>query len=155
KGTAALASYTLIKQLVVFLFPGVMLGLQTGVPRYVAIDREREGAAERYLLSALCLTGAAATLLSCLLLVSPKATSAVLFGHDQRTSLVVPLVATLFATMTFEITYGYYRGRSEFKLASAARVVSVATLPVVLVLVAPHKPIGELMTLMAIGLLIA
>ena len=154
KGAEGMASYGLVKQDVVFLFPAVILGLQLGLPRYVALERDRPGTAERYFLGAASVTGAAAGVVSVLLLVSPRTTASVLFGDADRTHLVTPLVLTLFATLAFEVVYGYYRGRSEFLLASAARAVSVAAFPVVLVLVAPSEPLAELINSMALAALL-
>ena len=152
QGASALGSYALVKQVTLFLFPATMLGLQIGVPRYVALDRDQEEASERYLLAGMSVTALAIVVIGTVLLISPHTTADVFFGNRDRTSLVFPLVATLAATVVFEAVYGYYRGRSEFKLASAARVWGVAALPVVLVLAAPHEPIGHLITWMAVGL---
>lgn len=155
KGAEGMASYALVKQSVIFLFPAVALGLQTGVPRYVALDRDREGAGERYLLAAIAATGAVTAALSVALVVSPGATAAVLFGSSDRDHLVAPLVAMLAATLTAELVYGYYRGRSEFVLVNAARVASVAALPIVLLVAIPDEPLDRLIALMAAGVAIS
>jgi O-antigen/teichoic acid export membrane protein len=154
KGADSVASYALIKQVVIFLLPAAMLGMQTGVPRYIALDRERERASERYLLAAATVTVLTTAALSAAVLVSRRGTAEVLFGDPDRTSLVIPLIATLAATIAFEVTYGYFRGRSAFALASVARIVAVAALPVVLLVVIPGESIGKLITLMAVGLLL-
>jgi O-antigen/teichoic acid export membrane protein len=153
KGAEGMAAYGLVKQDVIFLFPAAMVGLQMGIPRYVALDRDTAGAGERYLLAAIAVTGAAAAIVCTALLVSPDATAALLFGDSDRDHLVVPLVTTLLATLAFEVVYGYYRGRSEFKLASAARALSVAAFPVVLLLVIPSEPLGRLINYMAFAAL--
>src|SRR2546423_3145279 len=132
-----------------------MPGLQTGVPRYVALGRDRRGAAEGYLLSAFALTCLSTGVIATLLLVSPGTTASVLFGDAKRTYLVTPLVLTLVATLAFEVTYGYYRGRARFVMVSAARALGVAAFPVVLLLVIPGEPIGHLISLMAAGALCA
>lgn len=155
KGAEGMASYALIKQGAVFLIPVTMLGLQTAIPRYVALARDREGGGEHHLLASLVVAGAMTAILSGALLVSPGATASVLFGDPDRTYLVVPLVLTLVATVVFEVIVGYYRGRSEFRLASAALVLTVAAFPVVLLLVVPDRPIEELVNLMAIAVLAA
>jgi O-antigen/teichoic acid export membrane protein len=49
--------------------------------------------------------------------------------------------------------YGYFRGRSEFKVANAVHVVGVAALPVVLLVVAGGSSIETLIALMAVGLI--
>jgi O-antigen/teichoic acid export membrane protein len=151
KGAEGMASYVLVKQAVIFLYPAVALGLGTGVPRYVALGRDEEGAGERYLLVSVALTGVAVAVASVGLLVSPRTTASLLFGDASREYLVAPMVATLVATLVFQLVYGYYRGRSEFLMASAAQTLSIAALPVVLLVVIPDEPIGRLISLMAIG----
>jgi O-antigen/teichoic acid export membrane protein len=153
KGAEGMASYGLVKQDVLFLFPAAMLGFQMGLPRYIALDRDREGSSERYLVAAVAATGFAAALVSILLLASPGTTAAVLFGDSDRSHLVVPLVTTLLATLAGEVIWGYYRGRSEFLLPSAYRVLCVAALPVALLIAFPSEPIGRLINYMAFGAL--
>jgi O-antigen/teichoic acid export membrane protein len=154
KGASGVASYTLVKQLVVFLFPAVMLGMQTAIPRYVALSEGEGERPEPYLLAAIAPTALTATLICVLLVSSPRATASVLFGNSGRTSLVIPLVATLVATLVLEIVAGYLRGRLAFGLGMGLRVVGVASLPVILLVALPGEPIGTLISLMAVGLLV-
>jgi O-antigen/teichoic acid export membrane protein len=153
KGATGLASYALVKQLVVFVFPAVMLGLQTAIPRYVSLGRSRAGDAESYLLASILITGASTALVCGLALVSPRTTASILIGKASRSELVVPLLATLVATVVLEVTAGYLRGRLDFVIRTVLLVIGVAGFPVVLLLVAPGKAVATLITLMAAGLL--
>jgi O-antigen/teichoic acid export membrane protein len=153
KGAEGVAAYSLVKQLVVFMWPLVMVGCQTAIPRYIALARDRSETPESYLLAALALTGASSGPLCIVALLSPHTTAALAFGDSHRTYLVVPLVATLASTVLLEVTYGYYRGQSNFKVGNAVRVVFVAAFPVVLLLVAGHRPIGTLILSMAVAVL--
>ncbi|MEA2399562.1 MAG: hypothetical protein QOK25_3118 [Thermoleophilaceae bacterium] len=152
KGAAGLASYALIKQLVVFSFPAVLLGLGTGIPRYVALSEDSRSAAETYLLAAVLITGAATVVVSALALVSPRTTAVVLLGNRNREHLVPALVATLVATVFLEVVAGYLRGRLDFARRTLLLVVGVAGLPVVLLLAIPEKSVQTLILLMAAGL---
>lgn len=152
KGTDGVAAYALVKQLVVFVWPLVMIGMQTAIPRYVALARDRAGAVEAHLLAALWLTGAAAGAACAALLVAPSATAALLFGDADREELVVPLAAMLVATVMHEVTYGYFRGLSDFKIGNAVRVLTVAVFPVALLAAAGDEPIDTLIVLMAVGM---
>jgi O-antigen/teichoic acid export membrane protein len=155
KGAEGVAAYSLVKQLVVFLWPLVMVGSQTAIPRYIALARDRSEAPESYLLGALTLTGAATAPICLFALLWPHTTAALAFGHSDRTYLVVPLIATLASTVLLEVTYGYYRGQSNFKVGNAVRVVFVAAFPVVLLLTAADRPIGTLILSMAVAVLAA
>lgn len=153
KGAEGVASYALVKQISIFAWPLVMVGLQTGIPRYVALGRSRTGGAEATLIAALAITTTTLLLVSALALFSPQTTAALVFGDSDRTHLVWPLVLTLVATVALEVVYGYFRGQSDFVIGNAVRVLAVATLPVVLLLVVPERSIGTLINLMAVGLL--
>lgn len=153
KGAEGVASYALVKQISIFAWPVVMVGLQTGIPRYVALGRSRAGGAEATLVAALLVTTVTTLAISALALVWPETTASLVFGDPDRTHLVFPLVATLVATILLEVVYGYFRGQADFVIGNAVRIVGVASLPVVLLLVVPGEPIGKLISLMAAGLL--
>jgi O-antigen/teichoic acid export membrane protein len=155
KGAEGVAAYALVKQISIFAWPVVMIGLQTGVPRYVALGRSREGGAEATFIAAFAITAVTTIAVSALALVSPETTASLVFGASDRTDLVVPLVVTLLATVALEVVYGYFRGQADFVVGNAVRVVGVAALPVVLLLVVPDRSIGMLIGLMAAGLLAA
>lgn len=153
KGAEGVAAYSLVKQTVYFVWPLVMVGMQTAIPRYVALARGRAGAVEGQLLAAVALTGTTTAALSVLALVSPHTTASLLFGNSARTNLVFPLVATLIATVAMQVMYGYFRGHSRFIVPNAVQVLGVAALPVVLLAALGGRPIGELISLMAAGVL--
>ena len=153
KGAEGVAAYSLVKQSTIFAWPLVMVGLQTAIPRFVALGRGRAGAVEGYLLAAVSLTGATTVAVSVLALVSPRSTASLVFGDSGRTELVVPLVLTLVATVGFEVIYGYYRGLSSFMVANVVRVLGVAAFPVVLLVVLGGRSMGLLISLMAAGLI--
>ncbi len=153
KGADGVAAYSLVKQVVFFTWPVAMLGLQTAIPRYVALVRDRPRASESYLLVATALTGIATAVLCALALVSPSTTASVLFGDADRSYLVLPLALTLAAMVADAVMYGYFRGRSEFRVANAVHVVGIAALPVALLLAAGGRSIETLIALMAVGLI--
>ena len=155
KGAEGVAAYSLVKQTVVFAWPLITLGLQTGIPRYVALGRDRPRAAGRYLLAAVAITGFTTGTLAAFALASPSTTASLLFGHSDRTELVFPFVATLAATVVLEVTYGYFRGSGNFVIGNVVRVLAVAAFPVVLLVVAGDRGIGTLISLMAAGLIVA
>jgi O-antigen/teichoic acid export membrane protein len=154
KGAEGVASYSLVKQLVFFSWPVAMVGLQTAIPRYIALVRDRPGGAESYLVAALAVIGTVTVALCGLVLAFPDATAALVFGDADRDYLVVPLALTLVATVADSITYGYFRGRSKFTIANAVHVVGVAALPVILLVAAGDRSIDTLINLMAVGLLV-
>lgn len=153
KGAPGVAAYTLVKQVVVFLFPAVILGMQTAIPRYVSLTVQERGEPLAYLLAASAITGVATAVVCLLIVVWPAGSAAVLFGDASRSSLVVPLALTLAATLAVEVVADYYRGLLDFMVGVVLRIVGVAALPVVFLVVLPHESIGTLIALMAYALL--
>ena len=119
KNAEGVAAYALVKQVAVFVWPVTMIGLHTAIPRSVALVRDRSGAAETYLLAAVMLTGAATGAVCAIALVSPELTASLVFGDRDLHELVVPFAATLAATVLINVTYGYFRGRSEFMVGNS------------------------------------
>ena len=122
KGAAGVAQYTLVKQVVVFFLPVVILGMQTAIPRYVALCSGKDDRPESYLLAAIATTGAATGVVCALILAWPHGSASLLFGSSSRTSLLVPL-ATLVATLAVEVVAGYFRGHLEFAVSAVLRIV--------------------------------
>lgn len=154
KGADGVAAYSLVKQLVVFVWPLVMFGSQTAIPRYVALARDRAGEPGAYLLAAFMLTGTVAAPICAAALLAPKTAASLAFGSSHRSYLVVPLVATLASTVMLEVTYGYHRGQSNFRVGNALRAVCVALFPVVLLIVEGGRAIDELIVLMAVAVVV-
>jgi O-antigen/teichoic acid export membrane protein len=150
KHAEGVAAYALVKQLAVFVWPVTMIGLHTAIPRSVALVRDRAGAAETYLLAAVVLTGGATAAVCGAALVSPGLTASLFFGDRELHDLVVPFAATLAATVLINVTYGYFRGLSEFMLGNLVRIAALAVFPVGVLLVAEERSIGTLITLMAV-----
>jgi O-antigen/teichoic acid export membrane protein len=153
KGAAGVAQYTLVKQVVVFFLPVVILGMQTAIPRYVALCSGTDDRPESYLLAAIATTGAATGVVCALILAWPHGSASLLFGSSSRTSLLVPLAATLVATLAVEVVAGYFRGHLEFAVSAVLRIVGVAALPVVFVLALPDDSMATLILLMALALI--
>lgn len=150
KGADGVATYALVKQLAVFVWPVTMIGMHTAIPRSVALARDRAGAAEAYLLAAVVLTGAATGATCLVALISPQTTAGLFFGDPDRDALVVPFVATLVSTVLINVCYGYFRGQSDFTIGNLVRIGALAVFPVGVLLLGGERSIGTLITLMAI-----
>ena len=152
-GKDGFGSYALVKQGVALLFPIVMVGLVSGLPRYLALrPEERSPTSEAYLSAAFGICGGATAAVGALALAVPEATAGLFFGTSSRDDLVVPFVALLAASSLFYLTYGYFRGLVRMRLASALQVGAFGLPPPLIVLLFPDEPIETLILLMAVVL---
>lgn len=146
------ASYSLVKQAVNVLFPVVTIGLVGGLPRYLALPREKgDPGAESYLLAAATICWGATAVAVAVALAVPGAVASVFFGSSDAAEYVLPFALFLAATSTFYIAYGYFRGLLRLRAGSLLQVVALAALPPVIVFSFPDEPVDRLIVAMAAG----
>ena len=105
-GTAGFASYSLVKQSIGFLFPVVMVGLVSGLPRYLALPADERGPSSgAYLLAGLGICIATTALVGVVALAIPDLVAGLFFGSSARTDLVAPFVALLAGTTVFYLAW--------------------------------------------------
>ena len=154
-GTAGFASYSLVKQSIGFLFPVVMVGLVSGLPRYLALPADERGPSSgAYLLAGLGICIATTALVGVVALAIPDFVAGLFFGSSARTDLVAPFVALLAGTTVFYLAWGYFRGLMRVRRASALQVGAFALPPPLIVVIFSGEPIATLIALMALALAI-
>ena len=146
-GARALSEYLLLRRVLSWMVSGTLLGLATGLPRYVAYaagHREQEDAGY-FLAASICMTAAA--IATGVLMVLYRSTCAQwLFGNRQETGLVMALALLLFGYAIHRAVTGYYRGLLEMVRANVLELCNAALLPVLVVLALfRSQPIGMMM----------
>jgi O-antigen/teichoic acid export membrane protein len=146
-GARALSEYLLLRRVLSWMVSGTLLGLATGLPRYVAYaagHREQEDAGY-FLAASICMT-AAAIATGVLMVLYRSACAQWLFGNRQETGLVMALALLLLGYAIHRAVTGYYRGLLEMVRANVLELCNAALLPVVVVLALFHsQPIGMMM----------
>ena len=152
-GTDGFASYSLVKQAVLILFPVVTVGLVGGLPRYIALPGRPGGpSAGAYLIAGAAISAAATGVACAVALVFAEPTAALFFGDSGRSELVPAFAALLAATSTFYVAYGYFRGLLRMRAGSLLQVVGLAASPPLVVVLFPGEDVSTLILLMALAL---
>ncbi|HUA98735.1 MAG TPA: hypothetical protein VMA34_10440 [Terracidiphilus sp.] len=146
-GDRALSEYLLLRRVLTWMLAGTMVGLGTGLPRYVAqaaghCEEDEHG---YFLAASVCLLAAAAFTAGALILAR-RSCAQWLFGNGQETGLVMALGLLLLGFAVHRAVSGYYRGRLEMMRANLLELLNAALLPLSVVVALLHRePIGAMM----------
>lgn len=138
-GAVALAEYLLIRRMYSWLQSATLLGIDSALPRYVAMTdasrpRERDG----FLLSGILCGGVVVVLAFAILNGAGDAFGKWIFGADGMRSLVLALSLFLAGGDAHGIVYGFYRGQLAMKKANALQVINLVAVPLGCVFVFAH-----------------
>lgn len=129
-GALALAEYLLIRRMYSWLQSVTLLGIDSALPRYVAMTdatqpRERDG----FLLAGTLWGGVVVLLAFAILNGAGSSFSQLIFGHAGLRSLVLALSLFLAGGDAHGIVYGYYRGQLAMKRANALQLINLVIVP--------------------------
>lgn len=146
-GTDGFGAWTLARRIISFALPLLTIGIEVGMPRFIAYDSHQPAA--NYLLagSALALGGTAATTLA--LLGAPDFFSFVLFGDSSLRRLLGPLCALLAAYAAHIVWFAYIRGQLRILEANLLHLWAFGFAPLIAFHAATQSP-EHAMTAMAI-----
>jgi O-antigen/teichoic acid export membrane protein len=138
-GAVALAEYLLIRRMYSWLQSATMVGIDSALPRYVAMtDASKPRERDSFLLAGI-LCGGAVVLLAVAILNSAGGTfSHWIFGAHGVRSLVFALSLFLAGGDAHGIVYSFYRGQLAMKKANTLQVINLVAVPLGCVLVLAH-----------------
>lgn len=139
-GARSLSEYLLLRRVLSWSVAATLLGLATGLPRYVAHSAgHAEPDQPAYFLAALlCMIPAAA--LAAIVLVLDRAQFALwLFGDVREADLVAALAIMLFGFSIHRAVYGYYRGLLHMTRANLLEICNAAIFPLAIVVALAHR----------------
>jgi O-antigen/teichoic acid export membrane protein len=142
---ADVGELALVRRVLVFLTPIFLLGLGVGLPRSIgrALQDQRRAAA---IVAAGCAMGIGAALLGSSLLGSFRRPMArLLFGSEELTGLIVPLVPLLLGNQAFLVLYAVLRGQFRIRGANLLQIIQIALLPPVVVLLLARHGLGTVL----------
>jgi O-antigen/teichoic acid export membrane protein len=152
-GARVLSEYLLLRRVLTWSVSGTLLGIATGLPRYVAhmaghleaaghLERDEPG----YLLAASFCLLPTATVVGALMVLYRSFFAKWLFGDPHESGLVIALAMLLFGFAIHRAVHGYYRGLLDMVRANLLELCGVAMLPLVVVMVFYRsQPIGAMM----------
>lgn len=146
-GAEALSEYLLLRRVLTWVLAATMVGLTTGLPRYVAhaFGQRRDEEHGYFLAAILCLIPAA-FVTGVILVLARRHVALWFFGNFRETGLVMALAVLLFGFAIHRAVGGYYRGLLEMKQANLLELCNTVLLPLTVVITQLHRmPIGAMM----------
>jgi len=130
----ALSEYMLLRRVLAWLLAGVLAGLSTALPRYVARAAGlKRGSETTYFSASLVLLFPLCVLFSAALFAFQQQWASWLFGERSEAALVVALAILLSGMVIHRTVYGYFRGLLAMSRANAMEVLNLAIVPLVIV----------------------
>jgi O-antigen/teichoic acid export membrane protein len=156
-GAHPLAEYLLLRRVLSWSVAATLLGLATGLPRYVAHSAgSMEGEEPAYFLAALVCMIPTAIAAAAVMILNRAVFAYWLFGDAQESGLVVALALLLFGFSIHRGVYGYYRGLLDMVRANLLEVTNSAILPLaVVVLLARSRTVPFMMGLTGVVMAMA
>lgn len=146
-GVKSLSEYLLLRRVLTWVLAATMVGLTTGLPRYVAhAFGHRKNEEHGYFLAALLCLIPAALVTGVILILARRHFALWFFGNFRETGLVMALAVLLFGFAIHRAVGGYYRGLLEMKQANLLELCNTVLLPLAVVITQLHRmPIGAMM----------
>jgi O-antigen/teichoic acid export membrane protein len=129
-GSEGFAEYSLVRRIIAFAIPVTLIGLDVGIPRFVA----RFGANSAVSSAAVLNAGVRLSIISgATILIAfnglTESASIVFMGSAQYAGLIGPLSLLLFAITLHTCSYAYLRGRMKFYSATIIQVIAYVVIP--------------------------
>ena len=139
-GAHPLSEFLLLRRVLSWMLAGSLLGLATGLPRYVAHNASRRTSnGPVYFLAACMCAMASAVSCGAVLFAFRDSFARWLFGSVQEAGLVVGLALLLIGFAVHRTVYGYYRGVLDMARANILEICNVALLPLIVVALLYHR----------------
>lgn len=139
-GARPLSEYLLLRRVLSWTVAATLLGLATGLPRYVAhcAGNARRGESAYFVAALVCMAPAAA-IAGGIMALNRAMFARWLFGNANEAGLVIALALLIFGFSLHRAVYGYYRGLLEMTRANLLEVTNAAVLPLVVVVALVHR----------------
>lgn len=130
-GPEGVGIYSLIRRVIGFLQPLLLLGLTVGIPRYIAMSKNGEETA------AYMKSGSIAIVLFSIAIIVffnlfDDFFSQALFGSISYAYLIVPLSICLLGLNVHSLVYSYLRGKLMVKVFNLLQIINVMLVPIVI-----------------------
>lgn len=139
-GARQLSEYLLLRRVLSWSVAAILLGLATGLPRYVAYSA---GSTERkepvYFLAALVCMIPTASVVGAVMIFNRVAFARWFFGEAQESGMVIALALLLIGFSIHNAVYGYYRGQLDMARANLLEVANASILPLAIVTLLAHS----------------
>lgn len=148
-GPEGVGEYSLIRRVLSFFLPFLLLGLGIGIPRYIAMSQDREQRSSY--LKAGCLLVAAVTFVFFIFInLFNEYFAKTFFGTVDYANLVLPFSFFLAGLVLHTLVYSYFRGRLFVKTFNFLQIINLALVPLIILIFFEDTTIAKVITLMGI-----
>lgn len=152
-GADFVGEYSLIKRVGDVILPFMLLGFGMGLPRYIAMAKNK-GQTVSYMVTGTLVVGGASFLFITFLIAGAGSFSEIFFGGKNHINLVIPLSVYLAGLSLFNLVYSFFRGKLYVKALNLLQIANIVILPIVILLFFGKITVGLLMTFIGIGTLV-
>jgi len=148
-GSEGVGEYSLIKRVIGFLQPLLLLGLGVGIPRYIAMSRNKE---ERsgYIKAGGLTIGFLTLIFLIFINLFKESFVKIFFGTTNYSNLVLPFSLFLAGAVFHTLVYSYFRGRLLVKTFNFLQITNLALVPLIILIFFRNITIEKLITLIGV-----
>ena len=148
-GPEGVGEYSLIKRIIGFLQPLLLLGLWVGLPRYIAMSQDKEQRSS-YLKAGGLIVATLTFIFLIFINIFKDSFAKIFFGTTDYTNLVLPFSFFLAGLTSHALVYSYFRGRLFVKTFNLLQVINLALIPIGILIFFKGITIEKLITLLGV-----
>lgn len=148
-GPEGIGEYSLVKRVISFWMPLLLLGLGIGLPRYIAMSRNTTQRSV-YVKSGLFVIAISSFIFLILINIFKGSFAKIFFGTTEYVNLVLPFSFFLAGLILHSLVYSYFRGRLLVKTFNFLQIVNLAIAPLIILIFFKNLTIEILISLIGI-----
>jgi len=152
-GPEGVGEYSLIKRVISFLEPILLLGLGVGISRYVAISRDNKER-DSYIKGGASIVIFITFIFLIFINLFKEYFVKIFFGTVDYVYLVFPFSFFLIGSIIHGLVYSYFRGRFLVKIFNSLQVINLTLIPLLFILFFKNITIEKLIILIGVSTII-
>lgn len=133
-GEDTFSKYALSRRIISFIYPALVIGLTTGIPRYIAFSgassRTEYLQQDKYFLAGIIVLFINVLIFTFFLNIFKNYFTFLFFGNSEYAELILPISFMLIAATLHASCYSYYRGKLLMGRANALQLINSGIIPV-------------------------
>ena len=148
-GPEGVGEYSLVKRVIGFLEPLLLLGLGMGIPRYIAMSHSKE---ERsvYIKSGTLIVMFLTFIFLIFTNLFKEYFAKIFFGDINYVNLILPLSFLMAGLVLYGLVYSYFRGRLLVKTFNFLQIINLALVPLIILIFFRNITIDKFISLTGI-----
>lgn len=147
-GPEGVGEYSLLTRAIAVLSPLLLLGLGMGIPRYIAMSRDKEQRSPYVKIMSVVVV---LTLIFLIFMNLLKGSFAkIFFGNIGYVDLILPLSLFLGGIVLHSLVYSYFRGRLLVNAFNLLQVINLSIVPLIILIIFENITIAKLISLVGI-----